>query len=152
MRIMYAIRESASESEIYQLLNAYIEAIQLYGEPCDPCAETTHPRIRSASALMQQIAGLIDALGAASRRLDDHSRLLIKEALHVFCAAADQLELVHQAAQPPVHAPHADVRHPSASAVIPDSPQVRGKNSDAVCRASAMAKFPREGTAQFRNL
>jgi hypothetical protein len=153
MRIMYAIRESDSENEIYQLLNAYIEAIQLDGEPCDPCAQTTHARIRGTSDLMQQITALIDALGAASRRLDDHSRLLIKEALHVFCAAADRIELLHRAAQPPVHAPHADaVRHASASAVIPDSSPVRGKNSSAVSRSGAMVKFPREGTSQLRNL
>jgi hypothetical protein len=150
---MYAIRESASENEIYQLLNAYIEALQFDGEPYKPCARTTHARIRSTSDLMQQITALIDALGAASRRLDDHSRLLIKEVLHVFCAAADHLGLVHKVAQQPVRTPHADaVHHNSASAVLPDSSQVRCKSSDAFSCASAMAKFPREGTAQFRNL
>ena len=151
MRIMYAIRESANESEIYQLLNAYIEAMHFDGEPCDPCARTTRARIRSAGDLMQQITALIDALGAASRRLDDHARLLIKEVLHVLCAAADHLELVHRAAPQAVHLPHADaVRRASGSVAFPDSLQVRGKNSDP--RASAMAKPPREGTAQFRNL
>jgi hypothetical protein len=55
MRIMYAIRESASENEIaHQLLNAYIEALQFDGEPYKPCARTTHARIRSTSDLMQQ--------------------------------------------------------------------------------------------------
>ncbi len=153
MRIMYAIRESASDNEIYQLLNAYIEALQLDGEPCNPCARTTHARIRSTSDLMQQITALIHALGTASRTLDDHSRLLIKEVLHVFCAAADHLGLVHKAAQHPVRSAHADaVHHGPASAVLPDSSQVRGKSSDAFSRASAMAKFPREASAQFRNL
>jgi transposase len=152
MRIMYAIRDTDSESEIYELLNMYIGAAQFDGAPCQPCARTTRARIRSTDDLMQQIRALLDALGAASRRLDDHSRLLIKEVLYVFCTAAEHLASLHRAEQP-VRASHADAVHRvTASVALAEGSQARGKNSDAVSCSSGLAILPREGAAQFRNL
>lgn len=93
MIILHAIREADSEHEVYALLSAYSEAV----------SDSTHPkssapvnivRVADVDAVARQIEILVAALQEASRRLDDRARLLIKEVLHVFCAALDKLELL----------------------------------------------------------
>src|SRR6185295_18522603 len=88
MIILHAIREAASEREVYALLNAYWEAVPV-GRAAQRPQERTPSGSADVEAVTQQIEVLVTALQEASRKLDDRARLLIKEVLHVFCAALD---------------------------------------------------------------
>ena len=98
MIILHAIREAASEREVYALLNAYWEAVEV-GRAAQRPHEETPSGLADVEAVTQQIEVLVTALQEASRKLDDRARLLIKEVLHVFCAALDRLERLRDASQ-----------------------------------------------------
>ncbi|HYL17328.1 MAG TPA: hypothetical protein VEV20_01500 [Burkholderiales bacterium] len=97
MIILHAIREADSEHEVYELLSAYSEAVDVDGAGRESSSRTSNARITDAAAVARRIEALVAALQEASKRLDDRARLLIKEALHVFCAALDRLELLGEA-------------------------------------------------------
>ena len=94
MMILQAIREAGSENELYELLSAYSQAVCVDEVADASSSGTSNTRITDAAAVARRIEALVLALQAASRRLDDRGRLLIKEVLHVFCAALDKLELL----------------------------------------------------------
>lgn len=98
MIILHAIREADSEHEVYELLSAYSEAVGVDGAARESSSRTSNTRITDAAAVARRIEALVAALQEASKRLDDRARLLIKEALHVFCAALDKLELLGEVA------------------------------------------------------
>lgn len=87
MTIVDAIRQSHSDLEVYELLNVYIEAIP-FAQNTDG---TAFRPTESMTGVMKQTQTLFVALGLVSRRLDDPSRVVIKEALYVFNAALDRL-------------------------------------------------------------
>ena len=87
MIIVDAIHQSHSDVEVYELLNFYIDAVRL-GQSSDDAALRS---IENRAGVMQQMQALFIGLGLVSRRLDDPSRVVIKEALYVFHAALDRL-------------------------------------------------------------
>jgi hypothetical protein len=87
MTAVDAIARAGRSTEIYALLNVYSEAIHL-AEHIG--AETRYP-LENAGDAMEQMQTLFIALGLASRRLEDESRNVIKEALFVFNAALERL-------------------------------------------------------------
>ena len=97
MIILHAIREAGSENEVYELLSAYSQAVCIDDDGHESSSRTSNIRITDAAAVARRIEALVAALQEASRRLDDRGRLLIKEVLHVFCAALDKLELLGEA-------------------------------------------------------
>ena len=96
MIILHAIREADTEHEVYELLSAYSEAVGVAAAHESP-TRASPPRITDVAAVARHIEALIAALQEASKRLDDRARTLIKEVLHVFCAALDKLELLGEA-------------------------------------------------------
>lgn len=87
MIIVDAIHQSHSDVEVYELLNFYTAAVRLERDADDAMP---HP-IENKVGAMRQMQALFIALGLVSRRLDDPSRVVIKEALYVFHAALDRL-------------------------------------------------------------
>ena len=94
MMILHAIREADSEHEVYALLSAYTEAVRVDSAGHPLPSRASPPRISDIAAVARHIQALVAALQDASKRLDDRARLVIKEVLHVFCAALDRLELL----------------------------------------------------------
>jgi len=94
MIILHAIREANSEDEVYKLLNAYRESVGIDGELHDSSSQAIHSPITDVDAVARQVEVLASELQEASTRLDDGGRLFIKEVLHVFCAALEQLDLL----------------------------------------------------------
>jgi hypothetical protein len=95
MIIVDAIHQSHSDVEVYGLLNFYIDAVPLTQNADD----ATRP-IENRVGAMKQMQALFIALGLVSRRLDDPSRVMIKEALYVFHAALDRLHSLAEAGGP----------------------------------------------------
>jgi hypothetical protein len=87
MTIVEAIRCCHSDFEVYELLNAYIEAARL-AQSSDSAG--SYP-IENTAGVIKQMQILFVALEVNLRRLDDHLRLVIKEALYVFSTALDRL-------------------------------------------------------------
>lgn len=110
MIILHAIREADSEHEVYELLSAYSQAVSVDGAGHEAPSRASSARITDVVAVARHIQTLVAALQEASRRLDDRARLLIKEVLHVFCAALDKLELLGEA--PRARAARLEVRRP----------------------------------------
>jgi hypothetical protein len=95
MMIADVIREAQTEQEIFQLLNAYIEAGGGGGKPSylleDPAASPS-----CANDVMQRCLELMSKLDVASRQLDDTACAALKEALHVFSNALSRLKLLER--------------------------------------------------------
>jgi hypothetical protein len=87
MTTIDAILHCDSDVELYELLNVYIDAVHL-AEHTDGAAP--YP-LANALDVMQAMRALFIALGLVSRRLNDGSRIAIKEALCVFHVALDRL-------------------------------------------------------------
>jgi hypothetical protein len=96
MIIVDAIHHSHSDVEVYELLNFYIDAVPLT-QNAD--GATLRP-IENRVCAMKQMQALFVALGLASRRLDDPSRVVIKQALYVFHAALDRLHSLADVSEP----------------------------------------------------
>lgn len=82
-----AVREARTEEEIYLLLTAYIKATRLGAGMGSLLQQMTSLPLAGPDDVRGRIQGLFAGLGAASRGLDDSSRVAIKEALYVFCEA-----------------------------------------------------------------
>jgi len=87
MTTIDAILHCDSDVEVYELMNIYIGVINLDEHTL---SAKTYP-LASVMDVMQQMRTLFIALGLVSRRLDDHSRMVIKEALCIFNAALERL-------------------------------------------------------------
>jgi hypothetical protein len=94
MTILHAIREADSKHEVYELLSAYSQAVGVDATGHDLSSRARTSPIADVAAVARHIEALVAALQEASKRLDDRARLLIKEVLHVFCAALDKLDLL----------------------------------------------------------
>jgi hypothetical protein len=149
MMIMHAIREADAAFDVYALLNAYAEAVRLDRETCHLSSPMASGLIGGVEDLMHQIKALVHALETASRRLDDHSRTIIKEVLYVFCMAADHLDFLHKVAQQPIPPVRAEAVHVvAATSVVAGHSESRGSRSD-VALSSGMAQLQRPKTARF---
>ena len=95
MTTIDAILRCDGDVEVYELLNGYIRAAHLSehtnGAAPDPLANVMD--------VMQTMRALFIQLGWVSRRLDDESRISIKEALSVFNVALDRLRALAMARQ-----------------------------------------------------
>ena len=87
MTTIDAIHHCDSDVEVYELLNVYIDAVHL-AEHTDSAA--SYP-LANVIDVMREMRTLFIALGLVSRRLNDDSRLVIKEALAILNAALDRL-------------------------------------------------------------
>ena len=108
--ILQAVREARTEQEICLLLTAYVKATRIGDEVNCLSQHMTSLPLAGPDDVIGRIQGLFAGLGAASRRLDDASRTVIKEALYVFCEASLRLSGLHRAQQceGPLPPPHAD--------------------------------------------
>ena len=80
MTTIDAILHCDSDVEIYELLNVYADAAHLAEHTDDA---PSYPLVNVLD-VMQTMRALFIALGLVSRRLNDDSRIVIKEALCVF--------------------------------------------------------------------
>ena len=91
MIIIDIIREAETEHDVYFLLTAYVEAVR-FGDKLNCLSE---PMTRLPFTGMDDVSGrfekLVAELDVASRRLDDNTCEVIKEALHVFGTALNRL-------------------------------------------------------------
>ena len=127
MIITQTIRQSDSEVEIYALLTTYLEAIRLIPGPPGLSAHVTPLPIVGIDAVRAQLGALLIALEVVSRRMDDRSRVRIKEALYVFGATLEHLEALRRRR-------HGDVRTRATSgAWLRDD--VQNLAGEQLCRA-----------------
>jgi hypothetical protein len=90
------MRDATTEHEIYFLLTAYIEAVRFCDKlNCMPESITRLP-LRGMADLRTRFGELIDQLDVASRRLDDRSCTVLREALHIFGTALQRLGALNQ--------------------------------------------------------
>jgi len=138
MVITQAIHEADNEQEVYELLSEYLSAVRLDDKAHQALALITNSPIIGMVAVMQVIQGLVVALAAASRRLDDRSRLLIKDVLYVFCTAFDHLVLLRRVPRESGRTaqPHAVRR------VVASGPRASGTRTDDVPYPSAIVSLP----------
>jgi len=87
MTTIDAILHCNSDVELYELLNVYVDTAHL-AEHTDGAAP--YP-LENVLEVMHAMRALFIALGLVSRRLNDDSRTVIKEALCVFHVALDRL-------------------------------------------------------------
>jgi hypothetical protein len=91
MMIIHAIRQSENEHEVYHLLTAYMEATRLIEQPFGLGERAEGSPVNCMEVVRQYLEDLFGALQIASTSLDDHARVVIKEALYVFGAALEHL-------------------------------------------------------------
>jgi len=93
-----AIRAAEDEHEIYSLVTEYVEGVR-FSNPLSilPPSVIELP-LNGAADVKLRVAMLVIELDTASRQLDDRACGTIKEALHIFAAAATRLDLL---AMPP---------------------------------------------------
>ncbi len=85
------IRKAETKQEVLSLLSAYIEAVGS-SEKARFLPEEVITSPEGANDLIRRCLGLMGALDAASRRLDDGACAALKEALHTFGNALDRLK------------------------------------------------------------
>jgi len=94
MDISDVMRDANSEYVVFFLLTAYIDALRFCD--CLPARLTSLP-FTGICDVATRCQGLVVELDSASRKLDDKTCVLIKEALHVFGTALHRLALLHAA-------------------------------------------------------
>jgi len=87
MMIAHAIRQCEAESEIYDLLNAYLETALLQQNRNIPL----ECPLLNVHGVARQTQRLFVALEGVSKSLNDRLRVAIKEALYVFTTALERL-------------------------------------------------------------
>lgn len=95
--IHQAVREAKTEQEIYLLLTAYVKATRIGDEMDRLSQQMTSLPLAERDDVRGGIQDLFAGLGTASRRLDDVSRMALKDALYVFCEASMRLNGLHGA-------------------------------------------------------
>jgi len=93
---MQTIRQSDSEVEIYALLTTYLEAVRMVQRPADLPAHLMPLPIVGIDGVRAQLGAFLIGLEVVSRRLDDRSRVTLKEALYVLRATLEHLEALRQ--------------------------------------------------------
>jgi hypothetical protein len=133
-----AIHEADNEQEVYELLSAYLEGVWLDDQAHKALAQAVSSPIVGIVALREATEALVVALAAASKRLDDRSRVLIKDVLYVFCTAFDHLVLLHRVPRQSAHTPHRN----TVRCVVAASSQASGSKSSDACYSSAIVSSP----------
>ena len=89
--ITEVIREAETEHEVYFLLTAYVEAVR-FGDKLNCLSESmTSLPLTGIDDVSERFDKLIGELDVASRRLDDKTCEVIKEALYIFGAGLNHL-------------------------------------------------------------
>ena len=96
MIITQTIRQSNSEVEIYALLTTYLEAVRVVQRPATLPAHLMPLPIVGIDGVRAQLGTFLIGLEVVSRRMDDRSRVALKEALYVFGATLEHLEALRQ--------------------------------------------------------
>jgi hypothetical protein len=87
MTTIDAIHRCDSDVEVYELLNVYIDAVHL----AEHTGSAAPYPLANVIDVVREMRRLFIALGLVSRRLNDDSRIVIKEALSIFNIALDRL-------------------------------------------------------------
>jgi hypothetical protein len=91
-----AIRTADNEHEIYFLLTSYADAVR-YERPAGTVPESiTRLPVTGADDVKERLNQLVPALDAASKRLDDKTVALIKQALHTYGTALGRLQSLNK--------------------------------------------------------
>lgn len=88
------IRNAETQNEIYFLLTSYIEALQFSGALEDVAPQIVDLPLKGKMDLKVRFEKLMIELDSASKRLDDKTCLVIKEALHIFGTALTRLRTI----------------------------------------------------------
>jgi len=92
MMITRAVRDANSSWEVYLLLTAYLEGVRLARELIEPLLGVATAPLASMDDVKERTLQLFFMLQAASKSLDDNSRVAVKEVLYVFGAVLDRLK------------------------------------------------------------
>jgi hypothetical protein len=98
--------------------------------------------------VLAAIEALMVALEAASKRLDDRSRVLIKDVLYVFCTAFDHLVFLRRVPRRSAHTPHRN----AVRCVVAASSQASGSRSDACYSTAIVSSPPQAACTQLSGL
>ena len=90
------IREAKTKHEIYFLLTAYVEAVRFCDKLNCTSEHITRLPINGVADVRARFEKLMIELDAASKRLDDKSCEVIHEAVHVFGAVLNRLQLLDE--------------------------------------------------------
>ena len=89
------IREVTTESEVFALVNTFIEASRACGKLSHLPAQVATP-VSDFNNLLQRCLSLLGELDSASKRHDEPVCAVIKETLHVFSAALERLKAIER--------------------------------------------------------
>ncbi len=118
------IRTADSEHEIYFLLTSYIEAVRFSNRFSATLEHLTRFPLHGVNDVNERFEKLVEELDEASKRLDDHGCVLIREALHIIGTALNRLQSIgkeNAASEAAVTAPALPATEISAQA--PDGPR-----------------------------
>ena len=88
------IRKANTEQEIYFLLTSYIEELKSVEEPRRMSEQVIHLPLSDATDVRRRFEQLIIELDGASKRLDDYSCIVIREAVHILGTALNRLDVL----------------------------------------------------------
>lgn len=97
--ITNAIRNAHTEHEVLFLLTTYVEAARDSGRFYFLSESVTELPLHGICEVRARLGNLLIELDAASRSLDDYTRDVLHESVHIFGSALEQLLLIRQRQQ-----------------------------------------------------
>ena len=91
-----AVREATNSREVYLLVTAYLEGVRLARELIEPFLGIATAPLASMEDVKERTLQFLFMLQAASRSLDDNSRIAVKEALYVLGAVLARLKSLEE--------------------------------------------------------
>ena len=88
------IRKANTEQEIYFLLTSYIEELNSVEKPHRMSEQVMSLPLSDAADVRRRFEQLIIELDGASKRLDDYSCMVIREAVHILGTALSRLDML----------------------------------------------------------
>ena len=95
------VRKANTEQEIYFLLTSYIEELNSVEKPHRLSEQVMSLPLNDAADVRKRFEQLIIELDAASKRLDDYSCMVIREAVHIVGTALSRLDVLEGKRIPP---------------------------------------------------
>ena len=90
------IRNANTEHEIYFLLTSYVEAVRFCDKPHCVSEHIIRLPLNGAADVGERFRQLMIELDAASKRLDDDSCTVIREAVHILGSALNRLSVLDE--------------------------------------------------------
>ena len=90
------IRNTNTEHEIYFLLTSYVEAVRFCDKLHCMSDHITRLPLTGMADVSTRFEKLMIELDAASKRLDDNSCVVIREAVHIFSSALNRLQMLDE--------------------------------------------------------